>query len=82
MNLKERLANARSALIRGEHACKLYACTTTAYHLLIARDAVREAEELLDAIVQCLDGKRWSSETATEIAECLAECGYRIGEPV
>lgn len=81
MNLKELLANARSAIIGGEHACRLHDCDITAAQLLLARDTVREAEELLDAIVECLDGKRWSSETATEIAECLVECGYQIGEP-
>ena len=80
--LKERLADARRAIIGGEHACRLHDCTVTAAQLLLARDAVREAEELLDAIAKCLDGELWSSETTTEIAECLFECGYQIGEPL
>lgn len=81
MNLKERLASAHSAILSGAHACNLHDCPIVASNLLLARDTVREAEELIDAIVECLDGKHWSSETTTEIAECLAECGYRIGEP-
>lgn len=36
---------------------------------------------LLDAIVECLDGREWSADTCDAIAQRLRDAGYLIREP-